>query len=107
MIEAGAACPVCGTSLIETRGIEVGNIFKLDTIYSGPLAANYLDERGEEHPIIMGSYGCGVSRVLAAIAAQHHDERGLVWPVTVAPFAAHLLILGADEASRALADEVE
>ena len=107
LVEAGAPCPVCGAPLIETRGIEVGNIFKLDTMYSGPLSATFLDEHDVEHPIIMGSYGFGVSRMLAAIAEQHHDDRGLVWPVTVTPFDVHLVVLGADETARALANAVE
>lgn len=107
LVEAGMPCPVCGASLDERRGIEVGNNFRLDTVYSGPMATTYLDECDEERPIIMGSYGFGVSRTLAAIAEQHHDERGLIWPVTVAPFAVHLVVLGADEAARELADAVE
>ncbi len=106
LIEAGAACPVCGAPLVETRGIEVGNIFKLETVYSEPMGANYLDEHDQERPIIMGSYGFGVSRTLAAIAEQHHDDRGIVWPVTVAPFDVHLVILGADDVARQLADNV-
>jgi len=107
LVEAGAGCPVCGSPLVETRGIEVGNIFKLETVYSDPMGANYLDEHDQERPIIMGSYGFGVSRTLAAIAEQHHDERGLVWPVTVAPFDVHLVVLGADDAARELAESVE
>jgi prolyl-tRNA synthetase len=106
VVEAGAPCPVCGTPLAETRGIEVGNIFKLETMYSGPLGATYLDENDQERPMIMGSYGFGVSRVLAAIAEHHRDERGLRWPVTVAPFEAHLVVLGANEDARRLADDV-
>ncbi|HEX5165966.1 MAG TPA: proline--tRNA ligase [Thermomicrobiales bacterium] len=107
LVEAGAACPVCGAALVETRGIEVGNIFKLETVYSVPMAANYLDEHDREQPIVMGSYGFGVSRTLAAIAEQHHDDRGLIWPVTVAPFNVHLVVLGADDTARTLADSVE
>jgi prolyl-tRNA synthetase len=107
LVEAGIACPVCGTPLVETRGIEVGNIFKLETVYADPMGANYLDEHDRERPIVMGSYGFGVSRTLAAIAEQHHDERGLIWPVTIAPFDVHLVVLGADDAARELADSVE
>ncbi len=107
LVEAGAPCPVCGAALVETRGIEVGNIFKLDTVYSEPMSATYLDEHDQERPIIMGSYGFGVSRALAAIAEQHHDERGLIWPVTVAPFDVHLVVLGADDEARELAHSVE
>jgi prolyl-tRNA synthetase len=106
LVEAGASCPVCGAPLEERRGIEVGNIFKLGTMYSGPLHATYLDDRGVEHPIIMGSYGFGVSRVLAAIAEQHHDERGLRWPASVAPYAVHLVRLGDGDDVRVPAETV-
>lgn len=106
LVEAGAACPVCGTALQETRGIEVGNIFKLGTKYSGPLAARYLDDEGVEHPILMGSYGFGVSRMLAAIAEHNHDERGLMWPAAIAPHDVHLVVLGAQQDVRAAADEL-
>jgi prolyl-tRNA synthetase len=101
---AGEPCPVCGAPLGETRGIEVGNIFKLGTTYSGPLGANYLDEHDVEHPIIMGSYGFGVTRMLASIAEAHHDERGLRWPASVAPFDVQLVVLGGDEAVRTPAE---
>jgi prolyl-tRNA synthetase len=107
LVEAGAACPVCGTALVETRGIEVGNIFKLETVYSVPMSASYLDEHDREQPIVMGSYGFGVSRTLAAIAEHHHDDRGLIWPVTVAPFDVQLVVLGADATAQSLADSVE
>jgi prolyl-tRNA synthetase len=107
LVEAGMPCPVCGAPLREARGIEVGNNFRLDTVYSGPLAANYLDEHDVERPIVMGSYGFGVSRVLASIAEHHHDERGLTWPLTVAPFDVHLVVLSADDAARSLAEKVE
>ena len=105
-MEAGAACPVCGVDLVETRGIEVGNIFKLGTKYSGPLGARYLDDEGEEHPIQMGSYGFGVSRMLAAIAEHNNDDRGLVWPASIAPFDVHMVVLGAADEVRATADKL-
>jgi prolyl-tRNA synthetase len=104
LVQAGASCPLCGARLDERRGIEVGNIFKLGLKYSRPLRAHYLDEHGQEHPMVMGSYGFGVSRMLAAVAELHHDERGLRWPASLAPFAVHLVVLGADEAVRATAD---
>jgi len=107
LVEAGMPCPVCGAPLRETRGIEVGNNFRLDTVYSGPLAATYLDANDVEQPIVMGSYGLGVSRGLASIAEHHHDDRGLIWPVTVAPFDIHLVVLGADGAAWTLAETVE
>ena len=104
LAEPGAPCPICGAPLIETRGIEVGNIFKLGTKYSVPLGANFLDERDQEHPIVMGSYGFGVTRMLASVAEACHDERGLCWPVSVAPFDAQLVVLGSDGAARAEAE---
>jgi prolyl-tRNA synthetase len=81
--------------LTAERAIEVGNIFKLGTRYSKALGAVYLDEEGESHPIAMGSYGIGSGRVSATIVEQHHDERGIAWPVTVAPFEVSLLWIGA------------
>jgi prolyl-tRNA synthetase len=73
--------------------IEVGHIFKLGTYYSVPLDATYLDEQSVERPIVMGSYGIGPGRVMAAVIEQHHDERGIVWPRTVAPYDVHVLSL--------------
>jgi prolyl-tRNA synthetase len=106
MAEAGTPCPVCGTPLEESRGIEVGNIFKLGTKYSLPLGARYLDDEGLEHPIVMGSYGFGVSRMLAAVAEHHHDDRGLRWPATIAPFDIHLVSLGSAPDVRVSADSL-
>ena len=75
-----------------TRGIEIGHIFKLGTRYTETMGANFLDENGQGiQPIIMGSYGIGVSRLLSAIAEQQADEHGLVWPTTIAPFDIHLI----------------
>ncbi|MFR6021102.1 MAG: His/Gly/Thr/Pro-type tRNA ligase C-terminal domain-containing protein, partial [Lactobacillaceae bacterium] len=74
-----------------TRGIEIGHIFKLGTRYTETMGANFLDENGRSQPIIMGSYGIGVSRLLSAIAEQQADEHGLVWPTTIAPFDIHLI----------------
>jgi prolyl-tRNA synthetase len=107
MAEAGAPCPECGTPLEERRGIEVGNIFKLGYKYSSALDAHFLDENGQEQLIIMGSYGIGVGRLLAAVAEHHHDERGLMWPASIAPFDAHIVVIGAsDEVRDAAADLV-
>ena len=76
----GDACPVCGGRLVVQPAIEVGHIFKLGTFHSQALGARFLDEDGQEKPIIMGSYGIGPARTIAAIVEQHHDERGIVWP---------------------------
>ncbi len=92
----GQPCAVCGSPLRTERGIEVGNIFKLGTGYAETLGAFYLAEDGTEKPVVMGSYGIGVGRLLACVAESHHDERGLAWPAAVAPFAAHLCALGGE-----------
>lgn len=89
--KAGDLCPKCDGTLESARGIEVGQVFKLGTKYSKPLKANFLDEEGRENPIVMGCYGIGVSRTVAAIIEQHHDENGICWPETVAPY--HVVIV--------------
>jgi prolyl-tRNA synthetase len=93
--EAGSACPQCGQPLRTTRGVEVGNIFKLGTHYSEKMGAYYLDPEGNSRPIVMGSYGIGSGRLLACIVEAHHDENGIVWPISVAPYEVHLVVLGA------------
>lgn len=90
LVEEGDICPKCGKPLLMDRGIEVGNIFQLGTKYSSSLNANYLDEDGKEKPFVMGSYGVGVSRSMAAIVEQYHDEYGIIWPLVVAPY--HIII---------------
>lgn len=89
--EEGYGCPQCGAALRSTRGVEVANIFKLGAHYSEALGCNYAAENGELHPIVMGSYGIGLGRLLACVAEAHHDERGLAWPVSVAPYPVHLV----------------
>ncbi len=91
--EAGHSCPNCGHPLRTARGVEVGNIFKLGTHYSDSLGCTFLDMDGQQKPVIMGSYGIGVGRLLACIAEEYHDELGLAWPVTVAPYQVHLVLL--------------
>lgn len=86
LVEKGAKCPVCGAPLDLARGIEVGQIFKLHTKYSEKLGARYVDENGDEHDMVMGCYGIGVGRTMAAIIEQHHDAHGIIWPMSVAPF---------------------
>jgi prolyl-tRNA synthetase len=90
---AGAACPECGSAMTAIRGVEVGNIFMLGTRYSEVMGCNFLDEDGQLKPVIMGSYGIGVGRLLACVAEEHHDEKGLKWPVSVAPYPIHLVML--------------
>jgi prolyl-tRNA synthetase len=91
--DEGHACPECAKPLRAARGVEVGNIFKLGTRYSDSLGCTFLDKDGQQKPVIMGSYGIGVGRLLACVAEQHHDDRGLIWPVTVAPYQVHLILL--------------
>jgi prolyl-tRNA synthetase len=105
----GDRCPKCGGALRFETAVEVGHIFKLGTRYSAPLGATYLDEVGQEKPIVMGSYGIGPARIMAAAIEQSHDENGIVWPRSIAPYDAHVVVLkGAEEigeqAARALSD---
>ena len=91
--EAGMLCPVCGTPLTAERAIEVGNIFKLGSRYSALMGANYLDAEGRPQPVVMGSYGIGPGRAAATIVEQSHDDKGIIWPVNVAPYDVSLLSL--------------
>jgi prolyl-tRNA synthetase len=90
---AGDTCVVCGGKLLEQPAIELGHIFKLGTFYSIPFGAMFLDEDGEEKPLVMGSYGIGPARTMAAIVEQHHDEQGIAWPRAVAPYDVHIVAL--------------
>ena len=89
--QAGDRCPVCGKPLTATKGIEVGQIFKLGTKYSESMGAVFADENQETHPLVMGCYGIGVTRTLAAVVEKYHDENGIVWPMSVAPY--HCIIV--------------
>jgi len=93
--QEGDACPTCGSPLVLRNGIEVGNIFKLGTKYTAALGATYLGEDGAAHPIVMGSYGIGLGRAVACVVEAHHDSKGIAWPASVAPYAAHLVAIGA------------
>ena len=95
-VSEGERCPACRSGKLRVeRAIEVGNIFKLGTRYSESLGATYLDEAGKEHPIVMGSYGIGLARIMAAAVEQSNDEHGIVWPASLAPFDAHMVVIGA------------
>ena len=83
---AGEACPKCGCALSSTRGIEVGHIFKLGTIYSEKMGASFIDENGVSKPSVMGTYGIGVGRLMAAAIEQNHDDKGIIWPLSIAPY---------------------
>jgi prolyl-tRNA synthetase len=91
----GDPCPKCGSPVRLAKGIEVGNIFKLGTDFTNAFGSMYLGEDGERHPIVMGSYGIGLGRNVACIVEAHHDDKGIVWPDEVAPYAAHLVSIGA------------
>jgi prolyl-tRNA synthetase len=91
IVETGEGCPKCANKLDVFTAIELGHIFKLGTKYAEALGANYLDENGKEHPIVMGSYGIGVERIMACYLEQNHDENGIIWDKTLAPFDIHLM----------------
>ncbi|WZL72660.1 proline--tRNA ligase [Clostridiaceae bacterium 35-E11] len=90
LIGEGDSCPQCKEAVKLARGIEVGQVFKLGTKYSEAMSATYMDENVEEKPMVMGCYGIGISRTMAAIIEQHHDENGIIWPLSVAPY--HVII---------------
>lgn len=92
-VATGDSCPRCTAPLSVDRGIEVGHTFQLGTKYTTALGALYTDEHGKQHPMVMGCYGIGVSRIVAAVAQEHHDENGLCWPAALAPYEAHLVVL--------------
>jgi len=89
----GDGCPECGSAMRAVRGVEVGNIFQLGTHYSEAMGVTFQDRDGTEKPVIMGSYGIGIGRLLASIAEEHHDKWGLIWPISVSPFHVHLVML--------------
>ncbi len=92
-VEAGMPCASCGAALRSTRGVEVGNIFKLGTRYSEKLGATVLGEDGRARALVMGSYGIGVGRLLACVIEAHHDDQGIIWPLSVSPFHVHIVVL--------------
>ncbi|KPL20017.1 MAG: prolyl-tRNA synthetase [candidate division Zixibacteria bacterium SM23_81] len=97
MAQAGDLCPACGKPLTSRRGIEVGQIFKLGTKYSTSMRATFLDQDGRELPFIMGCYGIGITRTVAAAIEQYHDEGGIIWPITIAPYQLLILPLNVDD----------
>jgi prolyl-tRNA synthetase len=106
LAQEGDPCPQCGTEMRTSRGVEVGNIFKLGTFYSESMGCTYLDQDGNSQPVVMGSYGIGSGRLLASVAEEYHDDAGLIWPITVAPHHVHLVALGdtAEQADRVYHD---
>jgi prolyl-tRNA synthetase len=89
--QEGDACLKCGGPMQAVRGVEVGNIFKLGTRYSEAVNCTFLDQDGQEKPVIMGSYGIGVGRLLACVAEESHDKDGLIWPISIAPYQVHIV----------------
>jgi prolyl-tRNA synthetase len=108
----GDLCPTCGSEMRCRRGIEMGHIFKLGTVYSEKLGATFLDREGVARIAVMGSYGIGLERLMAAVVEANHDEKGIIWPASLAPYDAHLVALNADrpgvaDAAERLYDELQ
>jgi prolyl-tRNA synthetase len=107
VVEEGDPCPRCSVALVQSRGIEVGHIFKLGTKYSQPMGCVFTDENGETRPMEMGCYGLGIGRTVAAAIEQNHDEQGIIWPVPLAPFEVLVAPLtNRDDAVVAAAEEI-
>lgn len=106
-LKEGDPCPICGNPVKHARGIEVGQVFKLGTKYSNSMHAYFSDEEQKEKPIVMGCYGIGVTRTLAAIVEQHHDDDGIIWPMSVAPYHVIItLVKPKDEIQKELAEKI-
>lgn len=107
VLKEGDPCPVCGAPVKHARGIEVGQVFKLGTKYSESMGATYKDENQKEQLIVMGCYGIGVTRTLAAVVEQHHDENGIIWPMSVAPYHVIITLINPDDEAQAkVADDL-
>jgi prolyl-tRNA synthetase len=104
-LKVGDACPVCGAPIKHARGIEVGQVFKLGTKYSAAMNATYKDENQKDQLIVMGCYGIGVTRTLSAVVEQHHDEDGIIWPVSVAPYHAIISLVNIKDEEQVAAAE--
>ena len=106
-VREGDPCPKCGSPLKVSKGLELGHIFLLGTRYSEPMKAYFTDKDGKEKPIVMGCYGIGISRILAALVEQHHDEKGIKWPTPVAPFELDIILLNTkDEEMKQVAEKL-
>jgi prolyl-tRNA synthetase len=107
LAQAGCLCANCGTPMEARRGIEMGQVFKLGTRYSEMMGALFLDAEGKQQPAIMGSYGIGIERLLAAVVEEHHDDNGIIWPGNLAPFPVHIVAIQPDKAGvREIADKL-
>jgi prolyl-tRNA synthetase len=105
LARAGHQCPKCRAELLSMRGIEIGHVFKLGTVFSQRQGASYIDRDGVQKPLVMGCYGIGIGRLLAAVIEENHDEKGIMWPLEIAPYQVYLCALGMDEAAVAEAAE--
>ncbi len=106
LINADDVCPVCGAPIKIVQGIEVGQVFELGTKYSKALGATFLDKNGKAQPFVMGCYGIGVTRTMAAAIEQSHDENGIIWPVSIAPYEVDIVPINEDAAMMAIAGEI-
>jgi len=106
-VKAGDPCPDCGAPLSLYRGIEAGHIFLLGTHYSAKMGATFLDDKGESRPLVMGCYGIGVSRLVATAVEQHHDDNGICWPMSIAPYQVHVVQLGTEAEVVAAVSQLE
>ncbi len=104
-VKEGDTCPNCGGKLIFKKGIEIGNTFKLGTKYSESLGLNYLGDDNKNHPVVMGSYGIGIERILSAIVEQNNDEKGIIWPINVAPYKIAIVVINPKEEQQYKAGE--
>jgi prolyl-tRNA synthetase len=106
-IKNGDRCIKCGEKLQINSALELGHIFKLGTKYSASMGAHFLDPEGKERPIVMGSYGIGLERIMACAVEQRNDEKGIIWPISIAPFDIYLLILNPqDEGIKKISNDV-
>jgi prolyl-tRNA synthetase len=106
-VQASDPCPQCGKPLALYRGIEAGHIFLLGTHYSAKMGATFLDEKGENRPLVMGCYGIGVSRLVATAVEQHHDDNGICWPMSIAPYQVHIVQVGTEPEVLAAVQQLE
>ena len=104
-VKEGDICPNCGGKLVFKKGIEVGNTFKLGTKYSEGMGLNYLDENNKLNPVVMGSYGIGIERIAAAVVEQNHDEKGIIWPMSIAPYKVAIVVINPKDEMQSEAGE--